>query len=191
MPFIDQVKGFKPTNDQEKNDKAIILEYIEKFQDTLLTRDNRIAHMTSSGLILNENLDKMLMIHHNIYDTWTWTGGHADGDRNMLEIAIKEAQEETGLKRIKSLSDDIASIDILPVWGHYKKGAYVSAHLHLNTSYILVADDTHTLNTNFEETSGVKWIDVKELEVYSNEPYLIDVYRKIIKRGKNIKEGLK
>jgi len=190
MPFIDQVKGFKPTNDQEKNDKAIILEYIEHFQDTLLTRDNRIAHMTSSGLILNENLDKMLMIHHNIYDTWTWTGGHADGDRNMLEIAIKEAQEETGLKRIKSLSDDIASIDILPVWGHYKKGAYVSAHLHLNTSYILVADDTHTLNTNFEETSGVKWIDVKELEVYSNEPYLIDVYRKIIKRGKNIKEGL-
>ncbi len=175
MPFIDQVKSFIPTNDQEKNDKAIILEYIEHFQDTLLTRDNRIAHMTSSGLILNENLDKMLMIHHNIYDTWTWTGGHADGDRNMLEIAIKEAQEETGLKQIQPLDDDIASIDILPVWGHYKRGAYVSAHLHLNTSYILIADDTHTLNTNLEETSGVKWIDVKELEVYSNEPYLIDV----------------
>ena len=49
--------------------------------------------MTSSGLIFNKNLDKILMVHHNIYNTWSWTGGHADGEDDLLKVAIKEAKE--------------------------------------------------------------------------------------------------
>lgn len=189
MPYIDEIEAFMPSNPQEENDKIIILEYISKFSDTILTRDNRIAHMTSSGLILNPSLDKILMIHHNIYKTWAWTGGHADGERDMLFTAVKEAKEETGVVNIHPLSNEIASLDILPVYGHFKNKQYVSAHLHLNVSYALVAEEHEALRINVEETSGVQWIPVPQLDKFSNEPYLIDVYMKIVDWARNQASG--
>lgn len=185
MNFREEIMKYQPINEQEKNDKKVILDYIDFFYENILTRENQIAHMTSSGLILNKSLDKILMIHHNIYDTWTWTGGHADGDSDMLKVALKEAKEETGLCNVRPLIYDLASIDILPVYGHIKRGKYVSAHLHLNTSYILIADEGDKLAINEEETSDVGWVEVSSLHEYSNEPYLIEVYKKIIDKGRN------
>ena len=187
MKYIDEIKKFNPINDQEKNDKKLTLEYIEKYHHNVLLRENEIAHLTSSGLILNKNLDKMLMIHHNIYNTWAWTGGHADGDDDLLNVAIKEAKEETGIENPTALTNDIISIDILPVYGHIKKGKYVSTHLHLSVAYVLIADESENLKIKEDENSGVKWVDINEIEKYSNEPYLINIYRKIINKARNIK----
>lgn len=178
--YKEALMHFEPHNEQEENDRKIILEFIDKYGDTLLTRENEIAHLTSSGLILNESLTKILMIHHNIYNTWAWTGGHADGEPDMLKTAVKEAMEETGLKNIRPFSSKLASVDILPVYGHVKKGKYVSAHLHLNTTYALIADEDESLQVNEEETSGVMWVDVEKINEYSSEPYLIDIYLKIV-----------
>jgi 8-oxo-dGTP pyrophosphatase MutT (NUDIX family) len=139
--------------------------------------------MTSSGLILNKSLDKVLMIHHNIYNTWAWTGGHADGNNNMLEVALKEAKEETGISKVWPLTKEIISIDIIPVYGHVKNGKYVSSHLHLNISYILIADENEELILNEYETSDVGWVKTNNLDQYSNEPYLIKIYNKIISRA--------
>ncbi len=180
MELYNQIHAFRPSNDQEANDQKIILSHIERFKEQVLTRENEVAHMTSSGLVLNPSLDKILMIHHNIYNTWAWTGGHCDGEVDLLKTALKEAKEETGVTGLKALSHEMASLDILPVYGHIKRGTYVSAHLHLNASYVLIASEDEKLIVNEEETSGVKWIPVDELESYSNEPYLINVYRKIV-----------
>ena len=187
MPYLNEIKNYRPNNAQEESDKKVIINYIENFRHNILTRENEIAHMTSSGLILNENLTKILMIHHNIYNTWTWTGGHADGDSNMLEVAIKEAKEETGVKNIRALSTDMASIDILPVYGHIKRGKYISSHLHLNTSYALIADENEVLVLNEDETSDVGWIEIDKLNQFSNEPYIIDVYMKIVNWARSYK----
>lgn len=190
MNFREAILGYQPINEQERNDKKIILEYIDQFYSNILTRENEIAHMTSSGLILNKSLDRILMIHHNIYNTWTWTGGHADGDSDMLEVALKEAKEETGLKNIIPLTEDLASIDTIPVYGHIKRGKYVSAHLHLNTSYILIGDENEKTVINEEETSDVGWVEVDRLNEYSNEPYLIEIYKKIIDKGRKVNDDL-
>jgi ADP-ribose pyrophosphatase YjhB (NUDIX family) len=184
MNYREEILKYQPVNEQEMNDKKVILDYIDHFYEDILTRENQIAHMTSSGLILNESLDKILMIHHNIYKTWAWTGGHADGDSDMLGVALKEAKEETGVMNIVSLTPELASIDIIPVYGHVKRGKYVSSHLHLNTSYILIADEKEALVVNQEETSGVGWIEVSRLSEYSNEPYLIGIYNKIIEKAR-------
>lgn len=187
MNFRKEILEYQPINNQEINDKKIILDYIDHFYENILTRKNKVAHMTSSGLILNDSLDKILMIHHNIYNTWAWTGGHADGDNDMLKVALKEAKEETGVSNVVPLTDKLASIDIIPVYGHIKRGKYVSSHLHLNTSYILIADEKEKLIINEEETSDVGWINISDLDKYSNEPYLIDIYNKIINRARKIK----
>lgn len=184
MPFKEQIQQYKACNEQEASDQRVILDYIERFPDTILTRENEFAHLTSSGFIINETCDKVLMIHHNIYNTWAWTGGHADGDRDLLEIAMKEAKEETGIKAVRPLTGEVDAIDILPVWGHLKKGKYVSVHLHLNVAYILVADEKQTLHLNEEETSGVKWIAFSQIRQYCNEPEIVVIYEKLMDKAK-------
>ena len=177
MDYIQAIKNFEPMNEQEQNDKKLILNFIEK-NDDVLYRDNEYAHMTSSGLIFNEKLDKILMVHHNIYNTWSWTGGHADNDSDLLYVAIKEAKEETGIQNIKPLSKNIFSLDVLPVIGHIKNNKYVSAHLHLSVAYLLEADERDELFIKADENSGVKWIPIDKIHEYSNEPDMVKLYCK-------------
>ena len=122
------------------------------------------------------------MVHHNIYNTWSWTGGHADGEADLLKVAIKEAKEETSIENIGVLDENIIAIDILPVVPHVKRGKFISGHLHFCISYALIADENSHIEAKLDENSGVKWIKIDELEKYSDEPYLIGVYRKIHKR---------
>ena len=69
MDFETEIFKFIPQNEQEYNDKKILLDYINRYKDNVLLRENKIAHITSSGFIMNPLLDKVLMIHHNILDT--------------------------------------------------------------------------------------------------------------------------
>lgn len=189
MPYIQQIRQFKPLTDSEKSDKQVILDYLSLIGDDILSRRSQLAHLTSSGFILNPSMTKTLMVHHNIYQTWAWTGGHADGDRDLLKIAIKEAKEEAGLKRISPLVGDMLSLDILTVKGHYKRGEYVSAHLHLSAAYVLIAEEDEELTVKPDENSDVAWIAVEEMDKMSNEPEMIPVYQKLYERALEIKIG--
>ncbi|MDZ5010277.1 NUDIX domain-containing protein, partial [Clostridium perfringens] len=155
MNWIKEIKEYKPYNDQEATDKEAILYSIDNFNN-LLTRENPLAHITSSGYIVNKDKTKVLMIYHNIYNSWSWTGGHADGDDDLLYVAIKEAKEETGVKNIKALDSKIFSLDVLPVPAHIKRGKFVSSHLHLSVAYLLEADENDELIIKEDENSGVK-----------------------------------
>ncbi|MDD3383835.1 MAG: NUDIX hydrolase [Bacilli bacterium] len=186
--IINEIENFEPINEQEANDKKIILDYIRKNNNVLL-RENEIAHITSSGFIMNKNLDKVLMVYHNIYKSWSWTGGHADGEADLLNVALKEAKEETGISEVFPQSKKIISIDILPVLAHYKKGKYVSCHLHLSIAYLLIACEDQQLKVKEDENSAVKWIDIKDLDNQVSEEDMIIVYHKIIKKAHHIVKG--
>lgn len=184
MEWIKSIERYKPYNEQEEKDKEIILRYSNMFED-ILTRENEIIHITSSGFIVNKNRDKSLMIHHNIYNSWAWTGGHADGEEDLLQVAIREAKEETGAENIKPITAEIISIDILPVFAHMKRGKYVAAHLHASIAYLIEADENDSLKIKPDENSGVKWIPINEINLYSNEEHMKKVYDKIISKLKN------
>ena len=136
--------------------------------------------MTASSWLLNATHDKVLMIYHNIYHSWAWTGGHADGDRDLLAVAKREAMEETGVTEIRAISEDIFSLEILTVDGHEKRGAYVSSHLHLNVSYLLETDEEEVLCIKPDENSGVRWFSLEEALAACSEPWMIErVYKKL------------
>ena len=179
MSFIDDIKRYNPCNEQEAKDKELIMEAVGSY-DNILTRENVVMHITSAGYIVNKNREKVLMIDHKIYDSWAWTGGHADVDSDLLHVARKEAKEETGLENVKPICEDIFSLDVLTVDGHIKKGKYVSSHLHLNVTYLLEGDEKEELKVNEDETKGVKWLPINELETYCSEPYMVKmVYNKL------------
>ena len=137
MNWIEDIKNYKPYNEQEAKDKDLILKCIN-LHDDILTRENTIAHITSSGYIVNKSRTKVLMIYHNIYKSWAWTGGHADGDSDLLHVAIKEAKEETGLKNVTPVMTNILGLDVLNVNGHIKKGKYVSSHFLIHSMPLIL-----------------------------------------------------
>lgn len=97
--YVDEIRAYTPQNEQEAADQRLILEYIRLFPDNILTRDNEIAHLSSSGFVVNADGTRVLMAHHNIYRVWAWTGGHADGEGDLLSVALREAREETGVEQ--------------------------------------------------------------------------------------------
>ena len=187
--YWDEIAAYRPRSEQEEADQRQMLDYIRQFPDTILTRDNPIAHFSSSGFVVNADASRVLMAHHNLYRVWDWTGGHVDGEEDFLAVALREAREETGVTHIRPLSDAIASLEILPVWGHVKRGRYVPSHLHLNVSYLLLADENDPLSVRKGENTRVGWLPAAELLSYTNEWEMDGVYTKLLERARNLLYG--
>lgn len=179
MNIKKEIENYNPINEQEENDKKIILTRILNMEDDVLTRENEIAHFTCSSWITNKDHTKVLMAYHNIYDSWAWTGGHADGDDDFLHVALKEANEETGIKNLKPVSEEIFSLEIVPVNPHIKRGKFVSGHLHINVTYLLEADESDSLMIKEDENSNVGWFTLEEAVNASTEPHMRIIYKKL------------
>ncbi len=181
--FIEELKNYLPFNEQEEKDRALMLEIIENTPD-VLSRNSLSYHFTASAWVMNESMDKVLMAYHNIYDSWAWLGGHADGDADLFAVAMREANEESGISNLKPVNGGkLFSIEIVPVAGHEKKGKYVPSHLHLNLTYAFVADETDEIRIKADENSAVGWIDFDEIEKKSTEKWFIErIYKKLISK---------
>lgn len=178
--LIQSVECFSPYNEQEERDKELILDSLRQ-GDACFYRENKQAHISSSGWVVNPSHKKVLLAYHNIYGSWAWTGGHADGEKDLLSVAMKEAMEETGISKVEPVTKDIFSLEILTVDGHEKKGAYVSSHLHLNITYLLEADDTLPIRNKADENSAVGWFDLEEFLNKVNEPWMSErIYQKLL-----------
>lgn len=179
MKLQQQLEAYVPCNEQEEKDRELMLHLLKTCPD-IFTRENRTAHFTASSWLLNKKHDKVLLIYHNIYRSWAWTGGHADGEEDLLSVAKREAMEETGVQSIREISEGIYSLEVLTVDGHEKRGAYVSSHLHLNVTYLLEADEEEVLKAKPDENSGVKWFSLEEAIKASSEPWMRErIYRKL------------
>lgn len=186
IELYDLITNYEPENDQEINDKRIMLKYIQKFNDSL-SRDNEMFHFTTSGWIVNEDRTKVLMVYHNIYNSWAWVGGHADGNANLLEVVKKEIFEETGIKNIKLLDNNIFGLSIQSTKPHIKNGKYVSSHLHYDIQFLFEASEQEILKINPKENSNVSWLKVEDLLDNINQEYMKPLYEKLIKKVERYK----
>ena len=179
MKIMDDIARYVPFNEQEQRDQAEILRFLAQHGDAFL-RSNRIAHMTASAWVVNPTRDKVLMVYHKIYDSWSWTGGHADGETDLLAVALREVTEETGVKSVRPVTEDIYSLETVTVDGHEKRGEYVSSHLHLNVTYLLEADDAEPLRICEDENKGVAWFGLEDALAASTEPWFVKrIYQKL------------
>jgi len=178
MTLREQINRYVPYNEQEARDKEVILRHLS--QPDIFYRANTLAHMTASAWVVNPGRTKVLMAYHNIYDSWAWLGGHADGETDLLKVALKEVREESGVQSARPVTGDIYSLEVLTVDGHIKKGAYVSSHLHLNVTYLIEADEADALLIKHDENSGVKWFSLEDAINASSEAwYRLHIYNKL------------
>jgi 8-oxo-dGTP pyrophosphatase MutT (NUDIX family) len=177
--MFEKLKNYQPKNEQEGTDLSAMLDFISHYDNTL-SRKNLIAHFTSSAIVLNKDFTKILFAYHKIFDSWGWVGGHNDGDPNFKKVAIKEAMEETGIIDVHAF-DDILGIDIIYVPKHIKHKKFVGDHLHLNVTYLLIADENQQIVHKPDENSGVKWFNLDAYKSYVSEPHMLPIYDKLLK----------
>lgn len=182
MSLFDEIKRYQPVNEQEEIDKEQMLQYM-MHNTNYLERENQIAHFSASIWTVNKEHTKTLMVYHNIYQSWSWIGGHADGIEDLCSVALRELREETGVANASLVSQDIFSLETLIVEGHVKKGIYVPCHLHLNVTYLAEADENEVLKVKPDENQAVKWWTFEEALEVPKEPWMVEhIYKKLIKK---------
>ena len=182
MELLEQITAYRPWNEQEEQDRKELLRRLQSGEE-LYSRDNCAAHLTASAWVVSPDRRQVLMAYHNLYDSWAWLGGHADGDHDLLAVALREVREESGLTKIRAVSPDIYSLEILTVDGHEKHGKYVSSHLHLNVTYLFEADPSAPVRNKPDENKAVAWFPAQEVLQKSTEPWFCQrIYPKLLRR---------
>ena len=201
----DAIVAFEPFNEQEAADKHVILRALDTDPDCF--DRSAQAHMACSIWVVDPSFTQTLLVYHNIYDSWSWIGGHADGECDLAAVALRELQEETGVAHARLVTGEahgagdtsaasaptvggvrplcgpsgIYSLEVLTVDGHEKRGAYVSSHLHLNVTYLAIVDPAEPIRIKPDENSGVRWVPLEDAIRLSTEPWIRDrIYRKLI-----------
>lgn len=138
--YKEMIESYKPINEQETVDKQLMLDFINKNSDAL-SRHNLAAHFTVSAIVVNKEFTKVVLAYHLIYQSWAWLGGHNDDDPDFLRVAVKETTEETGLKKLTAYQKEPIMLDVIRVTNHIKNNKYIPDHLHLNMTYLLIANE--------------------------------------------------
>lgn len=188
MALADDIHAFEPGCDQEVADRALMLERLAC--DPLAFERTSPSHFTCSAWAVDATGEQAVLCYHRIYDSWSWVGGHADGERDLVAVARRELAEETGIAQADLVSagrGTILSLEVLPVAGHMRRGAWVSSHAHLNVTYLFVADPLAPLRSQPDENAAVRWAPLDDVLLLSTEPWMCErVYRKLIDRTRGL-----
>lgn len=177
---------FQPQTENEKQARDLLLAAWKAEGSDLLFRENS-AHITVSAFVMNFEMDKTLMVYHNLMQTYTWPGGHADGDMDLAAVALREVQEETGIPDAFLVSSDILSVSVFAVPSHTKHGAQVPAHIHYSVCYGFLSTERQAPRVKPDENSDVSWLPVDALADYCDEPEMLPVYARIVRQMRTLK----
>ncbi len=174
--LLSKLNGYQPFDTHEHSMLQRIVEFVKEnpncFERTLL-----IGHITASALIVNKQRTHMLMTHHHKLEKWLQLGGHSDGDPNPLNVALREANEESGVKGITPISEDIFDVDVHEIPARKNE----PAHYHYDIRFLFEADDAQRLVLT-NESKDLQWIPLERIEEYTTEESVLRMTRKIFHR---------
>lgn len=162
--LITDVENFNPLDMAEATHKADLLTLLTS-TDACFERHDFPAHVTGSAWLISPDGQQVLMTHHKFLDRWLQFGGHADGEIDIKNVALREAQEESGIMEIEFASPVIFDIDIHPIPPNPKKSE--PEHLHYDIRYLLRAQTKEFALSN--ESKELKWFTLAELKNLSFE----------------------
>ncbi|MDY0953047.1 NUDIX hydrolase [Stenotrophomonas rhizophila] len=121
-------------------------------------RERRAGHFTGSAWLVSADGERVLLTHHRKLDRWLQLGGHADGDRNLARVALKEAEEESGLSGL--VLEDGALFDIDKHWIPERRD--VPGHWHYDARYVLRAVGSEQFAIS-EESLALAWREIRDV----------------------------
>jgi 8-oxo-dGTP pyrophosphatase MutT (NUDIX family) len=172
----DLLEAYHSPFPEEMESKARMLDFINTYENCF-ERSLTLGHMTASAWLLNKNGSKALLMHHAKLNCWLQLGGHADGESDLLTVALKEAREESGLSAIKAISPAIFDIDIhlIPETPEEK------THYHYDVRFLLQVETDEEPQKN-HESKELLWVSKDSQELPTQEPSIIRMFTKWIQR---------
>lgn len=164
---------------QYANDYPEELSQTRKFLELLQHPDAYLrthlpGHITGSGFIVSDDFSKTLLVHHRKLNKWLQPGGHADGELDVMAVALREAMEETGLTNLKPITSSIYDLDIHRI----PERKDLQAHDHFDVRFLFSGSVTDLIQVS-HESHDVKWIALGELEEYNKEESILRLRNKI------------
>ena len=155
--LIEELKAYKAYNEEEKTYQLRMLNLLAQEVDCFHRRLLH-GHITGSAWIINPVNEQVLLLHHRKLDKWLQPGGHADGEENILQVAEREAREETGLSSIRVLQTGMFDLDIhtIPARGDEPE------HYHYDIRYLFTASPEEPLQQN-RESKALAWLPLQEV----------------------------
>jgi 8-oxo-dGTP pyrophosphatase MutT (NUDIX family) len=154
--LITALENYDGATEEEKSFRGLFLDLL--LHPDAFQRDHLPGHITGSAWIVDSSKTFVLLTHHAKLNKWLQPGGHADGDENILNVALREATEETGLTDFKLLDDGIFDIDIHTIPARKE----FPAHLHYDVRFLLQADKQKSLVSTVE-SHALAWVAFDQL----------------------------
>lgn len=123
------------------------------------------GHVTGSAWVVNPRRDHVLLLHHRKHDQWFQPGGHADGDADILRVALRETAEETGLEpsHIRLVDNDLFDVDVHQIPASVRG----PQHWHFDIRFLVEMDDDIEIPGN-DESHQVLWVPLGEVARFNN-----------------------
>lgn len=170
--LIKLLNEYKPISSEENKFKTDMLVFISENKNCF-NRSLEIGHITASAWLLNKEGSKVLLMHHAKLNKWLQLGGHTDGESDVLAVAIKEAQEESGIKAIEPISNNIFDIDIHLI----PKNSKDNAHLHYDIRFLLQVKSLEDFKIN-HESKELRWFEKDKNRLPSKSKSITRMYNK-------------
>lgn len=145
-------------DEKEARDVALVRAFLREHPFDAHLRSRQEGHLTGSAFILDAGRARVLLLHHARLDRWLQPGGHGEGETDPREIALREAQEETGLADLSPLCEGIFDVDVHPIPARPKE----PAHLHLDLRYAFSAA-ADALPRVSHESRSLRWFALDDL----------------------------
>ena len=133
--------------------------------DDCFSKKNSKGHFTGSAWLVNPEKDKILMNHHKKLNKWIQFGGHSNGEKNLLETALREMEEETSISNYNLVTKDIFDVDI-----HFiPRTNNMPAHYHYDVRFLIEADPDKNQISLSKESIDIIWVPIEEVCNYNSE----------------------
>jgi 8-oxo-dGTP pyrophosphatase MutT (NUDIX family) len=166
---------YEPLDVAEYEYKSIILNFLNQYSNAF-ERTLDVGHITASAWLVNKDNAKALLTHHRKLDMWVQLGGHCDGNTDALAVAIKEAQEESGIMHIEPISCDIFDIDVHAIPENKKE----KAHYHYDIRFLLQVMSNEEFVVS-EESHTLAWINKNKDNLPTQERSVVRMFEKWLK----------
>jgi 8-oxo-dGTP pyrophosphatase MutT (NUDIX family) len=164
-----------------KEEKSFLVEFLQLLgHKDCYERTHLPGHLTGSAWITDPTRKHVVLVHHARLNKWMQPGGHADGDENILRVALKEAEEETGLVNLKVLSHAPFDIDIHTI----PQRPDFPEHLHFDIRFLLEAKTTEPIIVS-HESHDVKWVSLKDLEKFTQSKSVTRMKEKLLRSNQH------
>ncbi len=152
---------YRTTSISQSKVKLRFAAFANSHRDVYL-RTHAPGHFTASAWLVSQDGKRVLLTHHKKLGRWLQLGGHADGDQDLANVALREAEEESGLAGLTIIPDifDLDAHDI-PARGVVGTRTYEAAHIHWDVRFVVRAS-VEDFSVS-EESLALAWVDIATL----------------------------